>query len=95
MVLHPLPSNLDGPDASLSDRGNAPQYRFQVTSIGATEEQAENVADRGRAALRSSVLTITGRTQVCLIVDLSTGPTVDEDVNPPVFYAVDRYRLDS
>lgn len=66
----------------------------QITCVGTTAEQALNYADRASSAL-SAPLPVTGRT-AWRPEHLDGMPVQrDDDVTPPVFYAVGRYRLRS
>jgi len=70
---------------------------IQVTYIGKTPEQADDVRDAGRAALLSvGALTITGRALMnpVTLAD-STEAREDSTVQPALWFAVDRYRLDT
>lgn len=80
--------------ASLADNRVNFQTTLQVTYVGETAEQALNYADRGAAAM-AVPLAVTGRT--AWRPEYLDGQPVqrDDDVTPPVFYAVARYRLRS
>lgn len=70
---------------------------IQVTYVGKTAEQADDVRDAGRAALLTAgALTITGRALInpVTLAD-STEAREDSSVQPPLWLAVDRYRLDT
>lgn len=95
VVLHPLATLRQGPDASIKDRNTDPVFRFQITAVGCDRLQAESAADLAAQALLTVPLEITGRAQVLLIHETSLGVAPDESVNPPVYTAVDRYRLDT
>lgn len=96
LVLYPLSVIRSGPDAPLSDRNADPQLTYQVTSVGVDRRSAETAADLAAARLLNGVaLDIPGRATVQLFHESSLGVTRDEDVNPPLFYAVDRFRLDT
>lgn len=80
--------------ASLADDRVDFDTTVQITSVGETAEQALNYADRSSAAM-SAALQVTGR--VAWRPEALDGLPVqrDDDVTPPVFYAVARYRLRS
>jgi hypothetical protein len=95
-VVYPLDMARAGPDASLADRLSDPQLRYQVTSVGEDRRGAEAAADLAAARLLNGApLDIPGRTAVLLTHEVSAGVERDESVNPPLYYAVDRYRLDT
>jgi hypothetical protein len=91
-VLYPDPGA--AVRASLADDRVDFQTVVQITAVGATAEQALNYADRSAAAM-SAPLQVTGRT--AWRPEALDGQPVqrDDDVTPPVFYAVARYRLRS
>jgi hypothetical protein len=80
--------------ASLADDRVDYMTTVQITSVGETAEQALNYADRSAAAM-SPALQVAGRT-AWRPEHLDGQPVQrDDDVTPPVFYAVARYRLRS
>lgn len=91
-VLYPEPGMPER--ASLADDRVNFQTVVQITCVGATAEQALNYADRSAAAM-SPPLAVAGRT-AWRPEHLDGQPVQrDDDVVPPVFYAVARYRLRS
>ena len=66
----------------------------QVTYVGISREQADGARDRGRAVILGGTLTIPGRA-VRETPTLEVGRPVqrDDDVSPPLFYAIDLYRI--
>lgn len=94
-VLYTIGVLRDGPDASLSDRHTDPQLRYQVTSVGVDRLATETASDLFAQALLGSALVVPGRSTVLLIHETSVPAERDESVNPPVFSAVDRFRLDT
>jgi hypothetical protein len=92
IVLYPSPG---APvRASLADDRVNWQSVVQLTCVGATAEQALNVADRARAAL-DPPLAVAGRTGWRPEALDGQPVTRDDDVTPPVYYAVARWRLRS
>lgn len=69
-------------------------HQIQITYVGETREQASQLADKGRAVMAAGVA-VPGR-RVSL-VDLAPGGggsvERDDDSSPPLFYAVDIYRI--
>lgn len=66
---------------------------FQVTCVGASQTMAEWVSDRVRVALMTVPIVVPGRTVVRVRTDMSGGIQRDDDVQPPLFYMADRYRI--
>lgn len=94
VVLYPIGVNRQGPDSPLSDRGTDPVLRYQVTAVGKDRRSAEGGADLVATALLTTPLTLTGLTQIDLVHETSLPATRDEAEQPPLFYCVDRFRLD-
>lgn len=80
--------------ASLADDRVDFMAVVQLTCVGLTAEQALNVCDRASAAL-SAPLVVSGRT--AWRPEPLEGLPVrrDDDVTPPCFYAISRFRLRS
>jgi hypothetical protein len=91
-VLYPEPGT--PVRASLADDRVDYVSTVQVTCVGESAEQALNYADRSSAAM-SPPLVVTGRT--ARRPEHLDGQPVqrDDDITPPLFYAVARYRLRS
>lgn len=88
-VLYPgMTGPTDGPASG--DSFDAPQS-WQVTYVGSSAEQADDIRDDCRGALLGAVLTVTGR--ACWPVELADSQPVrrDDDVDPPLYYAADRF----
>lgn len=92
VVLYPDPGQ--AMTASLADNRTNFATVVQLTCVGLTAEQAMNVSDRAMAVL-SSPITVAGR--VSWRPESLDGQPVqrDDDVTPPNFYAVSRWRLRS
>lgn len=92
VVLYPEPGAATA--FSLADERIAFQAVVQLTSVGVTAEQALSVADRARAALTPAPA-VAGR--VSWKPEQLDGQPVrrDDQVTPPVWFAVSRYRLRS
>jgi hypothetical protein len=83
-------TDIDGP---VSDPNADTASEYQVTSIGVTRPQASFVADKARHAMLEQTLTVTGR---CVqLVEWTQGRNAerDDDVTPPLFYAIDIYTI--
>lgn len=66
---------------------------YQLTSTGATRQQCEWVADKARNTMLSTTWVITGRQVMRAAVDMLGGTVRDDDVQPPVFFSPDRFRI--
>lgn len=92
VVLYPDPGRAE--TASLADDRVNFSAVVQLTCVGLTAEQVMSVSDRTMAAL-AVVLTVTGRAS-WKPESLDGQPVQrDDDVVPPNYYAVARYRLRS
>jgi hypothetical protein len=79
---------------SLADPLSYYQGTVQLTCVGETAEQALNVCDRARAAM-GVALAVVGRSG-WRPEELGGQPVQrDDDVTPPLYYAVVQYRLRS
>lgn len=93
-VVYPLAGGVfDGPlgcpddDASLT---------FQVTCVGATRAQCEWACDTVNDLLIGQPLTVAGRFVYRVWADMAGGGVRrDDEVQPPVFIATPRYRVES
>ncbi|MCW2498271.1 hypothetical protein, partial [Jatrophihabitans sp.] len=79
-------------DGSIGDPQGDAWPVTQITSVGETREQASTLRDRLRDGLTGQHLTVDGRTVGPVRLDQAEPIRRDDDVRPPVFYAVDRYR---
>jgi hypothetical protein len=69
---------------------------FQITAVGTTRQQALVVLDITRTRMQKEFLTIPGRRVRDLRLNLpSSGMIRDDDLPNPLFYAYDRYELDT
>ncbi len=82
--------SLGGPVARPYDDAD---QMYQVTSVGSTAEQARWMADKVRAALLGSVWAVAGRSTMRVGLDVTSGLLRDDDVQPPLYYCADRYRV--
>lgn len=90
-VIHPMRGgDLDG---SLGLGQEDAEALYQITCVGATQEQAEWVADTARIALLAATPTAPGRAVVLVVIDELGGSTRDDDAQPPLWFIADRYRL--
>lgn len=92
IVLYPDPGR--AVVASLADDRTLFTAVVQLTCVGLTAEQAANVSDRAMAVLTAPI-TVAGR--VAWKPESLDGQPVrrDDDVVPPCYYAVSRWRLRS
>lgn len=92
VVLYPDPGQPVA--ASLADERTHFSTVVQLTCVGLTAEQATNVSDRALAAL-AAPLAVAGRAS-WKPESLDGQPVKrDDDVTPPCYYAVSRWRLRS
>jgi len=90
-IVWPIPGGtLDG---SLGAPDTDAETLYQVTSVGATRQQAEVVGDRVREALVAAELDIDGRGLIRVRCEELGGATVDRSVEPPVFMVPDRFAV--
>lgn len=92
IVLYPDPGAPQR--ASLADDRTYFAVVVQLTCVGLTAEQALNVSDRAQAALVPPLLVAS---RAAWRPEALDGQPVrrDDDVTPPVYYAISRYRLRS
>lgn len=92
VVLYPGGLNeLNGP---VSDSHADAAPIMQITSVGATVDQTEWARDKAAVALLDGAITVAGRAHAQPpVLEASQPVRRDDDVTPPVFYAVDLYRL--
>lgn len=90
-VLYPLSVPTDGP---VSDPYADAESEYQVTAVGVTRAQAQIVADKARTLMLTAPLTIPDRVLMQPVEwSDSRGVERDDDVSPPLFYAIDRYMI--
>jgi hypothetical protein len=91
VVLHQgIVTSIDGP---VSDPSADAISEYQITGIGRTAPQARWAADKAHTAILGAVLTIPNR---CVQKVEWTGghpATRDDNVVPPLFYAIDLYQV--
>jgi hypothetical protein len=66
---------------------------YTTISHGATRSQCEQVADRVRAVLLAATFTVAGRQVQHITVDWYPGAARDDEIQPPIWFASERYRL--
>lgn len=93
-IVYPLPGGVfDGP---LGCPDNDASLIWQVTCVGATRPQCEWVVDKVNATLVGQPLTIPNRYVTRVQADMAGGGARrDDTVQPPVFIATPRCRVDS
>jgi hypothetical protein len=89
-VLYTDVGALDGP---LGDRFADLTQTLFVHGIGTGPEQAQWEADKARVALLTMPITVAGRAVLSITHVTSQPARRDDAVQPPLFYAVDQYRL--
>ena len=94
-LVYPLSTVLTGGTAA-APNADAVQT-VQVTYVADGPAAADQARDTGRAALLTAgAVTVTGRALInpVMLAD-STGVREDNDPQPPLWFAVDRYRIDT
>lgn len=78
-------------EGTAADPGQDALQGWQVTSYGATSDQADAIRDRCRQKLLSTRLVVTGRH--CDPTQLAVGQNTvpDKDVNPTIYFAADQF----
>lgn len=94
-VLHRLGVERQTIDASVADSFDAPKGAYQVTCVGADQAQAEMVATACARALLGGELLIDDRDLVVVRHDGSAAVGVDEDTHPPLFFAAERFTVET
>lgn len=87
VVLFPSPGGTDG---DLGDPHEYLDYTVQATCVAATQEGAEAVADAVKILLVGVRLTVPGRSLYPFQVTLDSPASRDDQLAPPVHYAVVR-----
>lgn len=91
VVVHGLPGGTtDGP---LDDADADAEPLYQITAHGASRAQAEWCADEARTVMLAAAFTISGRTVAQVSIDMLGGCRRVDDLQPPQWQAVDRYRV--
>lgn len=85
VVLYPSTGTTDG---VLGDPHEDLDYTVQITCVAAKQDLAERVADRVKAALVGVRLTVPGRGMYPFQLLVDRPVTRDDQVSPPVHYAV-------
>lgn len=91
VVLHALPGGVT--DGSIDSPDEHAEPVYQVSGHGATRAQAELVADTARAALLTDPLVVSGRTVAQVSIDMLGGCRRLDDLQPPQWQSVERYRV--
>jgi len=90
-VVHHLQGETDGPLNAPDDDADS---TYQVTGVGATDEQAAWVGDLVRRTLTTpGVLDLDERAVSLVRVADVVGPTRDDDVEPVLWFTADRFTV--
>ncbi len=94
-IVYPLPGGMF--DGSLGCPDDDASLIYQVTCVGADRPQCEWVADKANVTLLTRpYVTVAGRYVTRVQADMAGGGVRrDDTVQPPVFIATPRYRIDS
>lgn len=91
-VMYPLGSSVfDGSHAD-GDLDSDAWPVTQVTYVGESRDQVDQVRDVVRAAVLGNYLTVAGRRVGPIRLDDERPIDRDDDVNPPLLYAIDRFK---
>jgi hypothetical protein len=93
VVAYPLlGGSLDGP---LGDPDADAEPVYQITSVGGSRQQCEWVADKVRAVMLGGalLLTVGDRRVVRVSPDVLPGATREDDSQPSIWFAPERFRL--
>jgi hypothetical protein len=92
VVVRRLPGGrLDGTIAAPNDDAS---LQYEVKAIGNTRDGAERVADTARTVMLAGP-PIEGRNTLRCYLESDTGVQRDDLPKPPLFYSVERFRLDT
>ena len=80
-------------DGSVGDPYQDAKVDYTLTSVGATQQQAQWMNDEVYATLTSTALTVSGRSVLQASPEVEGGATRDDDVQPPVWFAPSRWRI--
>lgn len=80
--------NIDGP---AEDRNADVWFEYQITTVGISRLQVEDVRDQIRAAVLAGTYTLTGRSVAGEIAVEPFPVDRDDDIQPPRFYAIDLF----
>jgi hypothetical protein len=94
VIVYPLSGGIfDGPLGCPSDDAS---LIWQITCVGGDRQQCELTVDRVNALIVEQPLTVTGRHISRVWADMAGGGARrDDEVQPPVFIATPRYRIES
>lgn len=91
VVVHPIAGGTV--DGTLGEPNTDFAPLYQLSSYGANRAQAETIGDLARNAVLTAQMAVTGRVVVLVAIDLLGGCRRTDDVQPPVWQAVDRIRV--
>lgn len=90
VVVYSLDGDLDGAIDYGAEDG---VVRYQLSSIGATAEQAEWAADTARIALLGTTPSVTGRRIGLITFDDIGGTVRDDKQQPPLWQVAERFTV--
>jgi len=91
VTVHSLSGGVTrGPIEGINDDAEAP---YQFSAVGHTRAQCEAMSDLAREAVLNASLTVDGKSVILVTVDMLGGARRDDIEQPPVWLAVDRYRV--
>lgn len=93
-VLYPIIGGVF--DGTLGEPSDDASFMYQVTCVGMTRPQCEAIVDNTNGLLVEQPLTVAGRYIMRVWCDMAGGGARrDDTVQPPVFIATPRYRVES
>jgi hypothetical protein len=90
VVVYTDSGDVDGP---LGDRYADLTQTVFIHAVGTGPEQAQWAADKARAALLTTAVTVAGRTVLYLDHVTSVPVRRDDSIRPPLFLAIDQFAL--
>jgi hypothetical protein len=90
VVLYP---SAGVPDGNIADPNEYLDYTFQLTCVAATQEGAEAISDRAKAALVGVRLTVEDRASYPVYILADPVCQRDDAVTPPVHYCTPQLRF--
>lgn len=91
-VMYPLGSSVFDGSHAAQDLDSDAWPVTQVTFVGESREQVDDLRDAVRAAVLGTYLTVAGRRVGPVRLHDERGVDKDDDTTPPLLFAVDRYR---
>lgn len=89
IVLYSMPvGTIDGP---LMDPQADVEARYSINAVGMSRKQTDTLADKARIVMLSTAVNVTGRTVLRIAWLTQVGIGRDDESDPPIWVAADRY----